>query len=111
MIINGILIDMKSYDTKKGLVVNLYIQEGPPSRVIFHSASWKEEAGIVKEKLHIGDTVTMSGYATSIDKGKYVTIEDINIIEVKRSVVVTDQIVLLNEHSETDAAKKGDNHD
>ena len=107
MLINGQLIDMKPYDTKKGPVVNLYIQEGPPSRIVFHAASWKKEAEVAKEKLCIGDTITINGYATGIDNGKQVTIENFKILEIKRSVV-TDQIVLLNdnEQSETDENKR-----
>lgn len=111
MIINGTLIDMRPYDTRKGLVVNLYVREAPTSRIVFHVALWKEQAEMVKAKLKIGDTISMSGYANGIENESQVTIDDFKLIEVKRSVVVTDQVVLLDDEQQTEPSDEGDVHD
>ena len=108
MIINGTLIDIKPYDTRKGRVVNLYVQEAPPSRVVFHVALWKEQAETVEAKLKIGDTISMSGYATGIENRTQVSMEEFELLEVKRSVVVTDQVILLDDEQQTESSNEGD---
>ena len=110
MIINGTVVDIKKYETQKGKVINIFVREDPPTSIIYHIAQWKEAADEVENKLQVSDNVTISGYASGIEIDRHmITISGFGLIEVKRSIV-TDQVILLDDQ-QTVTSKEGDSND
>ena len=94
MIINGNIVDIKPYDTKNGKVLNIYIREEPAYSAVIHTALWREEAEEAMNNLQVGDSVTVSGYASGVEKG-YITLSKFNLHKVIR-VVAHEQAVIFD---------------